>query len=470
VGFLQPVFWVVILLGIMILIHELGHFWAALAVGVKVETFSIGFGPRLFGFKRGETDFRVSAIPFGGYVRMLGEQPGQSVVLQAAEIDRDRTSSPDFGPRLSGFKREEADNDAAPDPRAFYAKPRWQRAIVIIAGPLMNVILAVAIVAGIYMYAFPKEVDSADPVITSVTANSPAQRAGLQAGDKIVRIGSKQDPNWQDVMTIESLNANRALPVVIERHGKRLTYSVTPQMDSREGIGVVGWNGEEDVQIGQVLKDSPAEAAGLRPGDLLLSVNDQPIVTPVVLQQAVIHSAGKPVSLKVMRDNRIQTISVTPTPTHEAKLPWHIGIGFRYRVEFVKLGFGPAILGSLRFNSQNATMIFRVLGSIVERRVSPKALAGPIGIAQLSSEAAQQGPLSFLLLMSLVSLNLAIFNLLPIPILDGGTLLLLIIEMLLQREVSLQVKETVFKLGFVFLMMIVVFVIYNDISRIVTSG
>src|ERR1700761_5231969 len=151
----------------MILIHELGHFWAALAVGVKVETFSIGFGPRLFGFSRGDTDFRGSAIPFGGYVRMLGEQPGQSVVLQAGELDRQTGTGDEV------------------DPRAFYAKARWQRAIVIIAGPLMNVILAIAIVAGLYMYAFPKEVESADPVITSIAAGSPAAQAGLQAGDKI---------------------------------------------------------------------------------------------------------------------------------------------------------------------------------------------------------------------------------------------------------------------------------------------
>lgn len=443
----------------MILIHELGHFWAALAVGVKVETFSIGFGPRLFGFKRGETDFRVSAIPFGGYVRMLGEQPGQSVTVQGALLQ----AAP--ADHQSSEIQEET-----PDPRAFYAKPRWQRAIVIIAGPLMNVLLAVAIVAGLYMYAFPKEVDSTDPVITSITPDSPAETSGFEAGDKIVQIADKRDPNWQDVVTIESLNANRALPVVVDRHGKTLRLSVTPRMDPKEGVGVVGWNGEEDVQIGQVLQNSPAAAAGLRPGDLLLSVNAKPIVTPVVLQQAVIHSEGKPVTIQVMRDNRMQNISVTPTRTNDPKLPWHIGIGFRYRVQIVKLGFVPAVVESLRFNSQNAGMIFRVLGSIVERRVSPKALAGPIGIAQMSSEAAQQGPLSFLLLMAIVSLNLAIFNLLPIPVLDGGTLLLLIIEMLLQREVSLQVKETVFKLGFVFLMMIVVFVIYNDISRIVTSG
>jgi regulator of sigma E protease len=452
---LQPVFWVVILLGIMILIHELGHFCAALAVGVKVETFSIGFGPRLFGFKRGETDFRVAAIPFGGYVRMLGEQPGQSVVLQAAELDRDTDTGA-------------AEN--APDPRAFYAKPRWQRAIVILAGPLMNVLLALAIVTGLYMYAFPKEVESADPVITSIAPGSPAEQAGLQPGDKIVQIGDKRHPNWQDVITLESLNANRALSVVVDRQGRTLTYSVTPKMDPRDGIGVAGWNGEEDVQIGQVSKGSPAEAAGLRPGDLFLSVNGKPIVSPVVLQQAVIYSAGRPVRIKFMRGNQLETVSVTPTPTKDPKLPWHIGIEFSYRVQIIRLPFGPALRESLKFNAQNATMMFRVLGSIVERRVSPKALAGPIGIAQLSSEAAQQGAFSFLLLMAMVSLNLAIFNLLPIPILDGGTLLLLVIEMLLQREVSLQVKETVLKLGFVFLMMIVVFVIYNDISRIVTNG
>jgi regulator of sigma E protease len=139
-------------------------------------------------------------------------------------------------------------------------------------------------------------------------------------------------------------------------------------------------------------------------------------------------------------------------------------------VEMVKLGFGPALQESVRLNVQNATLIFQVLGSIVERRVSPKTLAGPIGMAKMSSEAAHEGPSSFFGWMALVSLNLAIFNLLPIPILDGGTLLMLVIEMLTQREMSMQVKETVFKLGFVFLMMIVVFVIYNDISRILTNS
>ncbi|MBV9158562.1 MAG: RIP metalloprotease RseP [Acidobacteriaceae bacterium] len=434
-GILQPIFWVVILLGIMILVHEAGHFWAALAVGVKVETFSIGFGPRLFGFSRAGTDFRISAIPFGGYVRMLGEQPG---------------------------------DEKAADPRSFQAKARWQRAIVIIAGPFMNVMLALALVTGLYMYGFPKEVPSSDAVISSIQPNSPAATAGLQPGDRIIQLGSKDDPSWQDVLTQEALNANHALPITINRNGQKLHLSVTPRMDPKEGIGEAGWRG--DVQVGEVLPKSPAQAAGLATGDLLISVNGQPIESALTVQQAIVHSAGKPVELEILRDNRMQTLSVTPTPTTNPKLPWHIGIAFKMPIQMVKLDFLPAVAESIRFNEENATMIFQVLGSILERRVSPKTLAGPIQIAHMSSEAAQQGASSFLGLMAIVSLNLAIFNLLPIPILDGGTLLLLIIEMLLQREVSMQVKETVFKLGFVFLMMIVVFVIYNDISRILTNS
>ena len=433
--FLLPLFWVIILLGIMILIHEVGHFGAALAVGVKVETFSIGFGPRLLGFRRGDTDFRISAIPFGGYVRMLGEQAG---------------------------------DEKAADPRAFQSKARWQRAIVILAGPAMNVVLAVAIVAGLYMYAFPKE--APDPVITSVAAGSPAAESGFEPGDKIVEIGGKTDPNWQDVMGIESLNANHPLPVIVDRRGTKLNLTVTPRMDAKQGIGVAGWGGEQDVQIRDVVQGSPAEAAGLRPGDLLLSVNGQTILSPLALHQAIIHSGGHPVALTLMRNNQVQTVTVTPAPSGDAKAPWRVGISFRFKTEIVRLPFPQAVVESMRFNAENATMIFRVLGSIVERRVSPKALAGPIGIAQMSSEAAAEGPLPFLLLMSVVSLNLAIFNLLPIPILDGDTLLLLIVEMLLQREVSVQVKETILKLGFAFLMMVVLFVIYNDISRIVTKG
>jgi regulator of sigma E protease len=436
-GFLQPVFWVVILLGIMILVHELGHFWAALAVGVKVETFSLGFGPRLFGIRRGETDFRISAVPFGGYVRMLGEQAGD-----------ERTA----------------------DPRSFQSKARWQRAIVIIAGPLMNILLAIGIVAGLYMYAFPKQLDTTDPMITAIQAGSPASDAGLKPGDKIVELNGKQDPNWDFVLMQEALNANHPLRGTVQRHGQNMPFSVTPRMDPKQGIGVAGWGGEQNIQVGEVAVGSPAALAGLQPGDLFMTVNGQQVASPVTVKQAITHSAGQPVDFQVMRNGHLRDVTITPAASKDPKMPWHIGVGFKLPVQIVKLGPVGALEQSLRFNKQNALMVFQVLGGIVERRVSPKSLSGPIGIAQMSSEAAQAGAWSYLFLMAFVSLQLAIFNLLPIPILDGGTLLMLIIEMLLQREVSLQVKETIFKLGFVFLMMIVVFVIYNDISRVLTSS
>jgi regulator of sigma E protease len=435
VAWLQPAFWVVILLGVMILVHELGHYCAALLVGIKVETFSFGFGQRLFGFKRNDTDFRVSAVPFGGYVRMLGEQPG--------------------------------DNQTA-DPRSFQAKARWERAFVVISGPLMNIVLAIALVTGLYMYGFPREVTADEPVISSLVVNSAAADAGLQPGDKIVELNGKKHPSWQELLTQEALNANHPIEVVVDRGGRLRNFSVTPRMDPKQGVGVAGWGG--DVQVGQVMKGSPAQTAGLQPGDLLIRVNNQPVASPATVQQVVSHSAGKPVQLSIMRNGDMREISVIPAPTRDSKMPWRIGIAFRMPVEVVKLEFFPALSESLRLNTQNATLIFQVLGSIVERRVSPKTLAGPIGMAQMSSEAAHEGPSSFFGWMALVSLNLAIFNLLPIPILDGGTLLMLVVEMIIQREMSMRVKETVFKLGFVFLMMIVVFVIYNDISRILTNS
>jgi regulator of sigma E protease len=266
------------------------------------------------------------------------------------------------------------------------------------------------------------------------------------------------------------LNANHTMPVVVERHGQRVTLSVTPRMDPKEGVGTIGWIGEQNIQIGEIQPGSPAQAAGLKPGDLFLSIDGQAVASPVTVQQAVIHSAGKPIDLQVARKGQTERFSITPVKTTDAKLPYRIGVSFRAPVVILKLSFPDAFVESLRFNRQNALGIFQMLGSIIERRVSPKTVSGPIGMAVMSNQAAQQGPWMYLLLMALVSLNLAIFNLLPIPILDGGTLLLLAIEMLLQREVSMRIKETVFKLGFVFLMMVVMFVIYNDISKILTKS
>ena len=433
-AFLGPVFWVVILLGVMILIHELGHFWAALAVGVKVDTFSIGFGPRIWGFQRGETDFRLSAVPFGGYVRMLGQEPGDEHAL---------------------------------DPRSLQAKPRWQRAIVIIAGPMMNLILAVGLVTGLYMYAYPKETDT---TITSITPDSPAAKAGIQVGDRIVKFDDQAHPTWDSIFSTEIVSAGKTLPVTIERNKQQFDFNLTPEMDPKEGVGLIGWSGEQNIQIGTLLQGGPAQKAGFVPGDVFLTANGQKVVSVLTVRQIVTHSGGKPVHFQVMHNGKPEDLTVTPQATKDPQMPFQIGVGFKTYYQVMKLGFGEALQHSIDFNIHNATTMFQVLGGILELRVSPKNISSPIGMAKMANDAASQGAWSYLFLMAFVSLQLAIFNLLPIPILDGGTLLLLLIEMLLQREVSIQVKETVFKLGFVFLMMLVVFVIYIDISKILTRG
>lgn len=423
------------MLGIMVLVHELGHFWAAISVGIRVETFSIGFGTRLFGFRRGETDFRLSAIPLGGYVRMLGEQPG---------------------------------DEKASDPRSFQAKKRWQRAIVIIAGPLMNVVLAVAIMAGLYMHGVPLEVQS-KAVVGSILPGSPAAQAGVQPGDTIVAFDGQNDPSWSDIEMKTGMNANHTIPLVLDRNGKTLHVSLTPRMDPQAGMGTAGWLG--GVQIGEVSKGMPAAAAGLRPGDLFLKVEGKTVTSPEMVRDAIIKSGGRPVKFEIQRAGQLQEVTLAPKAVDVPGTPYQIGILFAFRVQNTKYALGPAIAESIRFNRSNASLIYRMLASLIERRISPKAaLAGPIGMAQASSAAVREGAMEFLVFMALISLNLAVFNLLPIPILDGGTLLLLIIEMLLQREVSMQVKETVFKIGFVCLMAIVVFAIYNDISRMLTKS
>ncbi len=237
----ENILWLLVLIGVMILIHELGHFCVARFFDVRVETFSFGFGPRLFGFRKGETDFRISAVPFGGYVKMAGEQPG---------------------------------DENADDPQAFLAKPRWQRLIIALAGPLMNVVLAVALLTGLFMYKYPKPVKT-DVVATigHVLPDSPAAKAGVREGDRIVQIGASADPTWEDITITELSSANRPLAVVLERNGKRIPVTVVPTLSERMGVGYAGWSQEAEIQVGAVSPDMPAEKAGLRPGDLLLSVN-----------------------------------------------------------------------------------------------------------------------------------------------------------------------------------------------------
>jgi regulator of sigma E protease len=439
----ENILWELVLIGPMINIHEAGHFWAARFFDVKVETFSFGFGKRLFGFRRGETDFRFSLIPYGGYVKMAGDQQGSEGGLPN-------------------------------DPRSLLSKPRWQRLIIALAGPTMNVVLAVGLLTGLYMVSYPK-LSHADEeaVIGDVLPDSAAAKAGIQAGDRIVKLDGEVDPTWDDVKLKEATNAYRPISVTVERGGRRLEMEVTPTLSERSGIGSAGWDKSGEVELFSVDADMPAGKAGLEAGDVVLSVNGQAIDSVNKLHNITERSGGKALNIGYERSGKRLAVDVTPVyDRKDGPARWMIGVGPALKPHYIDTRLSlPAALGeSLSENAKGATMIGKFLEGMVERRMSPKNLTGPIGLIELSGDAAREGPSAYLGLMSMVSLNLAIINLLPIPILDGGLILLLVVEMVMHRDLSVNVKEAVFKVGFVFIMLVVAFVLYNDISRYLPAG
>ena len=444
-GFFEDVLWLLVLIGVMINIHELGHFWAARFFDVKVEAFSFGFGTRLFGFRRGETDYRFSLLPIGGYVKMAGE--------------------------LAGDGNPESGSVYVDDPRSLPAKPRWQRLIIAAAGPFMNVVLAVAVLTGMYMVKYQKISDTdLKAIIGHVMPDSPAAKAGVQDGDHIVGLDGKKNPTWEDIGLKEVTSAYRPMRITVERNGKRFDTTVTPVLNERIGVGFAGWDERGQIQLGQVEPGYPAEKAGLKKGDLLLKVNGEPIHSQIKFQEITKNSNGRPIQIQYKRNGEVRNAVVEPV---FAKLDgpsrWMIGVMPQQKLNLIttRLSFPDALQESVRQNAKGALLMVEFLKGVVQRRMSTKNLTGPIGIAQLSGDAAREGPSAFFMLMSMVSLQLAIINMLPIPIMDGGVILMLLVEMVMQRDLSLNVKEVVFKLGFVTIVALLAFAIYNDISKMI---
>ncbi|HUI55068.1 MAG TPA: RIP metalloprotease RseP [Bryobacteraceae bacterium] len=457
--FVENLLWLLVLIGVMINIHELGHYIAARYFDVHIEVFSFGFGTRLFGFRRGETDFRFSAIPFGGYVKMTGETVAD---LRSAEAS------------VSGLRSVQTADLVIDDPRAFLAKPRWQRLIILFAGPFMNAVLAIGILTGMYMVKYQRVSDAdMQANIGHVVADSPAAKAGIQDGDRIVGLDGKANPTWEDVGLKEVTGAYRPMYLTIERNGRRFNTTVTPILSERLGVGYAGWDERGEVQFGPVEAGYPADKAGLKKGDLLLAVNGQPIHSRVKFHQITESNGPKPMELEISRNGEKHTITVQPGYFKlDGPARWMIGVQVESKLTLIttRLSFPAALQESVKQNSQGALLMAKVLEGMLERRMSAKNLTGPIGMIQLSGDAAREGVSEYLGFMAMVSLQLAIFNLLPIPVLDGGTILMLLIEMTMRRDLSLNVKETVFKVGFVCIMMLVAFVIYNDISRYLPAG
>ncbi len=432
---------VILVLGVMILIHELGHFMAAKYFGVRVLTFSLGFGPRLFGFKRGDTDYRVSALPLGGYVKMAGDDPSQ--------------------------EREG-------DPGEFLSKPRWQRLIIVIMGPTMNVFLAVSCLTGLYRYHYEKEAYKDEPAhVGAVKPNSPAEKAGVHPGDLIVRLGELQNPRWEDAEIKILTTANESIPVVISRDGKEISLSVTPKAEGPDAIGDVGWAPILPVVVDQVDAGLPAGKAGVKPGDQIVELDGRKVYFGNDVADVMQASNGNAVDFAIKRGE--QVIHATLTPVYRemnGEKKWRVGVGVGLFSPLVirQLSWGQAVEASVDFNIRNSLLTFEVLGKVLTHRMSARTFSGPIGITQLAGKALRAGIPQLLTIVSLISMQLAIFNFLPIPVLDGGVMLLLLIEGAIRRDLSLRVKERFVQAGLVILLLLVVVVTYFDLVKTFTPS
>ena len=480
----QNILWLLILIGVMIMIHELGHFWAARYFDVKVETFSLGFGPRLFGFRRGETDYRVSLILFGGYVKMAGEQTGEfgaentpkppesltdKVVGVAEQVVAVR-----FGDgRVDNVRMEMGLGGT--DSRNLLAKPRWQRLIIAFAGPFMNLLLAIGLLTALFMVKYPKMSDAdMEVVIGHVLPGSPAAKGGIQDGDRIINLNGKPNPDWEDVGMSEIESSGRPMYITVERGGRHIKTVVTPVLSESTGVGYAGWDERGEVEVGEVKPNFPAAKAGMQKGDMVVTLDGQPIHSTARFHEVTKNSNGKTVTIEYQRNGETHTASIEPVfaKVDGAPAQWMIGVGIQTKLNIIdtKLSFPDALSESISQNAKGALFFVHVLEGMVERRMSTKNLTGPIGLASIAGQEARLGPMEYLSLMSMLSLQLAVLNLMPIPIHDGATILMLLIEIVMRRDLSLNVKEAMFKAGFVFIMMLVAFVIYNDLAKMLPQG
>ena len=454
-NFLTDAAVVAVVLGVMIFVHELGHFTAAKWFGVRVLTFSLGFGKRLFGFKIGDTDYRVSLLPLGGYVKMAGEEPSDSVI------------SGSENPQSSGAASATPDDD----PGKFLSKPRWQRFVVIAMGPAMNIAMALAVLTCLYRYHFQKPAYEEQLArVGALEPGSPAAEAGLIPGDLIVRLDGIRNPKWEDLVPKVLTSAGQTIPIDVLRDGHQIELKITPKATKQDQVGYIGVDPYQPAIIAEVEPGLPAGRAGLRPGDQIVAVNGLKAYSYPSVQQEIQAANGKEVDVTVERQGKEFHVRLTPVYTEVpgGKI-WRMGVRFPNDYVAREIPWSQAFASAVDFNLRNSLLTFDVLGKILTRHMSPRSLSGPIGIAQISGAAFRAGFPELLMIVSFISLQLGIFNLVPIPILDGGAILLLLIETVIRRDLSIAFKERFLQVGMAFLLILAVFLVYNDIVKTLNS-
>jgi len=441
-----------IVLGIMVLVHEFGHFAAAKLCRVRVEAFAIGFGRKIVGFVSGGTSYQINLLPLGGYVKMAGELPG-----------------------------EEHHSD---DPGEFQNHPRWQRVIITVAGPIANFILSLGLMTGLYMAHHETDAYVTQPVVVDyVSPSSAIARTGIQSGDKIVHIDSVENPDWEDLAQRSSLDADRSTPFSYLHHGKRVNTMLTlgykgrtGEFDASKELGLVPIEQDTPIGVEDVNPSLPAAAAGLLPGDQVVAVDGHPFHSVEAMILYLTDGAGKPVTLTVKRSvegQPAQTLSLRVTPVYADNKDgktWQTGFTPEPPPTHIDhLALPQAVAASWKFNVDNSKLIFEVLQRLVTRQLSVKSLSSPIGIGVVVHQAFKASDrynwIPVIYVMAMISLNLGIFNLLPIPILDGGMIVFLAIESLIRRDLPPRFKERIYQVAFVCIILFAAVVIFNDITK-----
>jgi regulator of sigma E protease len=434
----------IVVLGILIFVHELGHFLVAKRSGVGVLKFSLGFGPKLLGVKRGETEYLLSAFPLGGYVKMIGEDPA------------------------------DASAEAADPARSFSQKSVATRVRIILAGPVANLLLPVVIFWGVFATVGQPYFL---PIVGAPDPGSPAAQAGLLPGDRVQALNGERIERWTDVEAAVQASAGTPLNFTMMRDGRAFDVRlspravVTPDIFGQETQGWdVGLHPLLSTRIGQVLPGHVAEQAGLRSGDRIVALNGTQIVEWEQLAKTIHESPGKPVRLTVEREGRRFDVLVTPRSTKQQTASGEeeiglIGIGPAPESRYQRLNPVTALVAGAKKTADLSVLIVQGFVKLIQAKISPKTIGGPILIGQMAGEVVQRGPVEFLSFTALLSINLAILNLLPIPVLDGGHLLFSLIEWLRGKPVSLRKREIAQQVGMVLLVGLMIFAFYNDITR-----
>jgi regulator of sigma E protease len=450
--FLEAIPQLAVVLGIMVIVHEFGHFALAKLCGVRVEAFAIGFGRKLIGFEHGGTSYQINLLPLGGYVKMAGELPG-----------------------------EETHSD---DPGEFQNHPRWHRVLITLAGPIANFILSIALLTGLYMEHHEiAAYRTQPPVADYVSPNSPIAKTGLAVGDKIVHIDSVENPTWLDFGARTHMDIGKKTPFAFIHNGQRVDTTLSVDYSGRdddfqpsESLGIVPLMQPDPIRVQELTEGMPATAAGLLPNDTILAVDTLHPHSVEAMLAYLKDGAGKPVVLHVQRtlpDGAVKTLDLPVTPVYgnqQQGKSWLTGFSAaKVPTQIEKLAFLPAVAAASDDCLKNSTLIFEVLRRLFTREVSVKQLSSPIGIGvqvhQAFALSDLRHPEPVIELMAMISLNLGIFNLLPIPILDGGMIVFLAVESVIRRDLPPRFKERIYQVAFVCILLFAAVVIFNDLTK-----